>query len=94
MSMENKALAILDMAIKISENTPVDIAATYYGITGGVDLRIFWKGFNVDEDNYTDYYVPTRRKPISTNNIFTPNDTPADDMLGILEEIWAGRENG
>lgn len=86
--MENKTLAIFDMAIKISENTPVEVVVWYYGFTGTMDLRIFWKGIVVSADNYTDYEVPTRREPL------VPGEIAADDMLRILEEIWAGRENG
>lgn len=84
-AMENKALAILDMAIKISENTPVDILVWYYGLTGTLELRIFWKGIEVSADDHTDYTVPRNREPSP------PNEITADDMLRVLEEIWAGR---
>lgn len=88
--MENKTLAIMDMAVKISEHTPVDVNVRYYGFSGTLDVSIFWKGFKVSLDDCTDYVVVIHKEPWKNFR----NEITSDDMLGILEEIWAGRENG
>lgn len=88
--MENKILAIMDMTVKISEHTPVDVNVRYYGFSGTLDVSIFWKGFKVSLDDCTDYVVVTHREPWKD----FPNEITPDDMLGILEEIYSGGSNG
>lgn len=89
--MENsKALAILDMAIKINKKTPTSVMVRYYPNLNELDVIIYWSGWGSPDERYTAYDIPLDREPTENSE----QEISADDMLRILEEIWAGRENG
>lgn len=85
--MENKLLAIFDLIVKISKNTPVDICEYYSGTCGEMDIRIYWDGLEKDRNRVSSYSVPYYHEVRD----YIENEISADDMLRILEEIWAGR---
>lgn len=86
---KNKAIAIFDMAIKISDNSPTDVFCWFDPNVMGLDVRIYWNGWSKN-NNGTYYTVPLMR------DVFTwcHEEISPDGMLAILEEIWEGVLNG
>lgn len=88
----NKALAIFDLAMKISQNTPTDVMIRFYGFCDEVDVTIYWDGFNANDERYTSYDVPISREPRSVEIESLTAEISPDEMLGKLEEIWAAAQ--
>lgn len=91
----NKAIAILDLAMKISQNSVTDVITRYYGFLHEIDVDIYWGGKN--KENYTMYDVPLAHEPRSIEDVMS--EKSPDEMLRILEEIWTaaqakGQSNG
>lgn len=78
----NKALAIIDLAMKISENSPTDVFAWYNPHVKNIDVSIFWDGWKLGED------VCKTRYDVPLDGDIGFSHTAPDAMLGILEEIW------
>ena len=79
--MDEKALAIFDMALKISQNTPTDVFVRYSPHVSNIDVDIHWSGWKPDDDNMTRYTIP-----IDKDTHYMQTDP--DEMLRILGEIW------
>ncbi|MCH5213056.1 MAG: hypothetical protein J1G06_08570 [Oscillospiraceae bacterium] len=93
----NKVLAIMDLAMKISQNSETDIDVDYDGTFNRISIRGYrrgWKARNADSHVFDDKHGGHAPNLYLDKQRMQYSDTTFDTALAELESIWEGICNG